>query len=155
MVNMPRVSINTDMSDGLCFGCGINNPFGLKLSFDWDGKTVRTEFTPTKFYQGWPGIIHGGIITCLLDEAMAYTLHFRGLNCLTAEMRVRFRRPALVDEPLVITASINRKARKLFETRASISLRDGTLVAEGTATQVLIEAPGDAGGQEEKSQSNV
>ena len=155
MVNVPRVSINTDMSDGLCFGCGINNPIGLKLSFDWDGKTVRTEFTPTEFYQGWPGIIHGGIITSLLDEAMAYALHFRGLDCLTAEMRVRFRRPALVDEPLVITASLNRKARKLIETKASISLRDGTLVAEGTATQVLIEAPGDTGGQEEESQSNV
>ncbi|MFC1962064.1 PaaI family thioesterase, partial [Chloroflexota bacterium] len=71
MVIMPRVSVNTDMSDGLCFGCGQNNPIGLKLKFKKDGDGVRTEFTPGESYQGWPGMVHGGIIGCLLDEAMA------------------------------------------------------------------------------------
>jgi len=149
---LPQVTINTDLSDGLCFGCGRNNPFGLKLNFEWDGKTARTEFTPTRFYQGWPGIVHGGIIASILDEAMSYAVHFRGLDCLTARMLIRFKRPALVDELLIITSSLVRKAKNLIETRASICLRDGTLVAEGTATHFLIETPDN---KEEKSRNNV
>ena len=149
---MPQISINTDLSDGLCFGCGRNNPFGLKLNFEWDGKTVKTEFTPTKFYQGWPGIVHGGIIASILDEAMSYAIHFKGLNCLTAKMQIRFKRPAPLDEPLGITSSVIRKTKNLIETRASICLRDGTLLSEGTGTHFIVEAQTNTSSQEEKHQ---
>ena len=152
MSNMPQVSINTDMSEGLCFGCGRNNPIGLKLSFRQVGKTIRAEFTPDKLYQGWPGVVHGGIITCILDEAMSYAIHFKGLNCLTAKMQIRFKRPAPLDEPLVITSSVIRKAKNLIETKASICLRDGTLLSEGTGTHFIVEAQTNTSSQEEKHQ---
>lgn len=156
MVNWQQVSINTDMSDSLCFGCGQDNSIGLKLSFNWDGKTARTKFTPTKLYQGWPGVVHGGIITSILDEAMGHAARFEGLNCLTAKMQIKFRRPALIDELLVITSSITRNRRKAIEARANISLSDGTPVAESTATQFVIETrSGDTNNKEEKSQSNA
>ena len=61
MVRLPRVSINTDLSDGLCFGCGQNNPIGLKLIFRRDGYGVRTEFNPNQQHQGWPGVLYGGM----------------------------------------------------------------------------------------------
>lgn len=156
MANRRQVSINTDLSDSLCFGCGLNNPIGLRLNFEWDGKTARAEFTPTELYQGWPGVVHGGIITSMLDEVMAYAARFEGVNCLTSKMQINFKRPALIDEPLIITGSITGRAKRLVETKASISLRDGTVVAEGTATQFVIEAePGDASSSEERSQGNV
>ena len=122
----------------MCFGCGHDNPIGLKMSFQWDGKTARAEFTPTKYYQGWSGVVHGGIITCLLDEAMGYAALFEGMNCVTAKMQVKLRRPASIDEPLIITSSTIKKTRKLIKTKATISLKDGTLIAEGTATQFVI-----------------
>lgn len=143
MTNRRRVRISTDLSESMCFGCGQNNPIGLKLDFQWDGKTARTEFTPTEFHQAWPGIVHGGIITSMLDEAMAYACRFEGMNCVTGKMQIKFKRPASIDEPLIITGSITRKAKRLIETKASVSLPDGTLVAEGTATQFVIEAKPD------------
>lgn len=138
MVSWPQVSIDPDKDFDMCFACGQKNPIGLKLSFQWDGKEARAEFTPTEYYQGWSGIVHGGITICILDEAMTYATFFEGLNCLTAKMQTRLRRPAQVNEPLVITGSVTRKNRKLVETRATISLKDGSLIAEGTATMFVF-----------------
>jgi len=137
----PRVPISTDKSQGWCIGCGKNNPYGLKLSFQWDGKRVRAEFTPTKFYQGWPDIVHGGIITTMLDEAMGHATLFSGFfDFLTASIQVNFKRPALVNQSLVITASVTGNEGRAIEVEGTVTLPDGTLVAEGKATQVIIGA---------------
>jgi len=139
MKNWPQISVDTEKGYSLCFGCGPENPIGLKLRFQWDGKTARAEFTPTKFYQGWSGLVHGGILISMLDEAMAYAALFEGRHCVTAKMQVKLSRLAPIDEPLIITASTTRKTRKLVEAKAAISLKDSTLIAEGTATQFVIK----------------
>jgi len=138
MANWPRLSIDTSKELSMCFGCGKDNPIGLKLNFKWDGKTARAEFTPDKLHQGWSGLVHGGIIICILDEAMGYAALFEGMNCLTAKIRVKLRHLTPIDKTLIITSSLTKKARKLVETKATISLTDGTLIAEGTATQFII-----------------
>lgn len=138
MTTWPQVTINTDRSYSLCFGCGQNNPIGLKLSFQWDGKTVKAEFIPTELYQGWPGQVHGGILTCILDEAMSWAVLSEGMNCITAKIEVKLKRLASIDEPLIVTGSITKKTRKLVKTKAAISLKDGTLIAEGTATHFVV-----------------
>ena len=151
MATWPKISINAYKEFSMCFGCGQDNPIGLKLSFQWDGETTRAEFTPNKLHQGLAGVVHGGIITCILDEAMGYAAYFEGVNCVTAEMRVRLRRPALIDEPLVITSHVTKKTRKLVKTKAAISLKDGTLIADGTATHFVI----DSRRREDKPKSNA
>ncbi len=128
--------ISIGISD-LCFGCGKNNPCGLKLKFEWDGKVAKSEFTPTEFHQGWKEIIHGGILTTLLDEAMGYATYFENLPCVTATMEIRLRRPVLIGQPLIITAWVTRNARRFAETEASLTLKDGTIVAEAKATQYI------------------
>ncbi|MFC2046682.1 PaaI family thioesterase [Chloroflexota bacterium] len=139
MTNWPKVPVDTGKDFTMCFACGKDNPIGLQLKFKPDGKTARAEFTPSKFHQGWAGIVHGGVIDCILDEAMSYATRFAGIKCVTAKMQARLRRLALVDESLVITSSVTRKTRKLAETEATISLKDGTLVAEGTATMFIFD----------------
>ena len=134
MVTGPQISIG--ISD-LCFGCGQNNPCGLKLKFEWDGKQVRGEFTPNKFHQGWEGIIHGGIITTILDEAMGYAAFYEDIRCVTGAMQTRFKRPLLIDEPIIVTASLTKKTRRFVETEAKVTLMDGTLIAECTAMQYV------------------
>jgi acyl-coenzyme A thioesterase PaaI-like protein len=152
MKNRPQISIDTEKGLTMCFACGQDNPIGLKLNFEWDNKIARAEFTPNKFHQGWSGIVHGGIIGCLLDEAMIYAPYFEGIRCITAEMRVRIRRPALIDEPLIITSFITKKTRRLVEAKATISLKDGTPVAESTATMFVIHSTQeDASGKEGKA----
>ena len=156
MATFPQVSISTDLSEGLCFGCGQNNPIGLKLNFKQDGNTVRAEFTPSEHHQGWPGIVHGGILICLLDEAMSYAAHFEGITCLTAKMEIKLKRLALLGEPLIVTSSIIRNTRKLIETKAKVSLRDGTVVAEGKAKQFVVETKtSNSGSEGEESPSNA
>ncbi len=138
MINWPQISIDDYEDVTMCFGCGQNNPIGLKLNFTWDGKTARAEFTPSKLHQGWSGIVHGVIIECLFYEAMSYAPYFEGIHTITAKMRVRMRRLVLIDKPLVITSSITKKTRRLVETKGAISLADGTPVAEGTATLFIF-----------------
>jgi uncharacterized protein (TIGR00369 family) len=137
MANWPQLSIDIEKELEMCFACGQKNPIGLKLKFDWDGRVARAEFTPGELHQGWAGVIHGGIISCLLDEAMSYAALFSGANSLTATMQTRFRRPLEVDEPVTITASLTKRTRKLVEAKAEVSLKDGTVVADSTATMFV------------------
>jgi uncharacterized protein (TIGR00369 family) len=153
MATLPKVSLNTDLNEGLCFGCGCNNPIGLKLKFTREGDTVRTEFTPDKAHQGWPGVVHGGILASLLDEAMSYAAYFEGVTCLTASINIRLRQPVKVEEPLIITASVTKNSRKLFESRAKVCLKDGTVMAESTAKQFVIENEPGHGGKNKESRN--
>ena len=156
MVTFPQVSIDTEKDRDMCFACGQNNPIGLKLKFQRDGNIVRAEFTPTKPYQGWADIVHGGIIHCILDEAMSYAAIFEGLNCVTARIETRFRRLALIGEPLIITASVTSHRRQLVEAKANISLKDGTSIAEGIATLVVInKKQGNTSNKEDKPKSDA
>jgi len=60
----------------MCFVCGINNPIGLKLKFytDDEGRCIA-RFQPKPEHQGYPGQLHGGIISTLLDEPTQISLH--------------------------------------------------------------------------------
>jgi uncharacterized protein (TIGR00369 family) len=147
MVTIPKVTLNTDLDEGLCFGCGANNPIGMKLKFSRDGDWLRTEFVPDKMHQGWPGLLHGGILGCLLDEVMSNAAYFSGNTCLTASINIRLRQPVSVEERLVVTARIVRHRKKLIETEGRVCLEDGTIIAEGTAKQFVAE---DAAGCGEK-----
>ena len=134
MATGPQIPIATT---DLCFGCGKKNPIGLKLKFEWDGKTVKGEFTPTEFHQGWKEIIHGGILTTALDEAMGYVTFFEKVPAVTGTLQVTFRRPAVIGQTLVITASIAKKARRLVETEAKLTSKDGSTISEAKATQYI------------------
>jgi uncharacterized protein (TIGR00369 family) len=139
MVAIPKVTLNADLNEGFCFGCGRNNPIGLKLKFKPDGDSIRTEFTPDRTHQGWPGLLHGGILGTLLDEAMSNVAYATGNTCLTASINIRIRQPIKVEVPLVITARITRRGKKLIETEGRVCLEDGTVVAESTAKQFVAE----------------
>ena len=64
----------------MCFVCGIENPIGLKLSFytDDEGRCI-TRFQPRPEHQGYPGQLHGGIISTLLDVPTQISVHARVL----------------------------------------------------------------------------
>jgi acyl-CoA thioesterase FadM len=77
----------------------------------------------------------------MLDEAMGHaTLNSGVSDFLTAAIQVNFKRPALVGEPLVVTGSIIGKGKRSIKVEAAVTLADGTPVAEGKGTQVIIEA---------------
>jgi acyl-coenzyme A thioesterase PaaI-like protein len=155
MAAIPKVTLDTDLNEGFCFGCGRNNPIGLKLNFRRDGDTVRTEFTPDKLHQGWPGLLHGGILGCLLDEAMSNIAYTTGNTCLTASIEIRLRQPVKVEALLVVTAWIIRHRKRLIETAGKVCLKDGTVIAESTAKQFIAANKAGQADKVKESRSHV
>jgi acyl-coenzyme A thioesterase PaaI-like protein len=134
----PKISMDTRKEYKMCFGCGESNPFGLKLKFAWDGKTARAEFTPGENHQGWSGYVHGGITSCVLDEAMGLTAMYAGFNNVTAKMQTRFRRMIPIRETYLVTCTVTKKTSRLIETEAKITDKDGQVLAEATSTQFVV-----------------
>lgn len=116
-----------------CFVCGRNNPGGLHLSFtiDKEKQTLKTTFKASPTYQGWDGIIHGGIISTLLDEAMAKLVYELGYQAVTASLEIKFKRPAPILEPIFVYGEVTEVAKRLIKARSWITSEDGTVLAEG------------------------
>jgi uncharacterized protein (TIGR00369 family) len=105
-----------------CYVCGKENPAGLGVAFevDRDARTIRALFTPSPSHEGYEGIVHGGILSALLDEAMAKLAYGLGIPAVTAEMTVTFRSPASPGEELSISGRLKRETHKLIEAEAVI-----------------------------------
>lgn len=120
-------------SYGNCFVCGENNPNGLKLKFEIDkeNQTLKTTFISGPTFQGWDGIVHGGIISTLLDEAMAKLIYELGYEAVTASLEIKFKKPAPILEPLNVYGEITEINRRLIRAKARVAKEDGTILATG------------------------
>jgi acyl-coenzyme A thioesterase PaaI-like protein len=123
----------------VCFGCGAENAvaLGVTNSATAAGAESRVRFGPD--HQGAPGLVHGGLLAVLLDEAMGSVPHAaRGIR-LTTEMTVRYRRPTPIDTDLVCRAHVADAAEREFSVVATIVTADdpNTVLVEGEATFVL------------------
>lgn len=123
----------------MCFACGRDNAIGLKLKFHQDGESVKAEFTPAEQYQGWPGVVHGGIICTMLDEALGYAAGFQGLYAVTAKMDVQYKKPAMVGKRLLVSARVSSVSGRDVRSEGQICDGDGTLVAEAKAELRIIK----------------
>lgn len=115
-----------------CFVCGQDNPIGLKLKFAQAGEGIRAEFTPSDLHAGYDGLVHGGILAALIDDAMANIWFTRGQEAVTAKIEVRFRQEAKPGEPLVVTAQPTGAKGSLYTARATVARPDGAVIAEGS-----------------------
>jgi len=127
--------------DGYCFACGEKNPIGLKLKFNFPGDKIEFTFTPKREHQGWTGIIHGGILATLMDEAMAWLIIHKDLFGVTAGMKIRFLRPAKTGEELTITAEIKSIEGGKVQAQSRIVNTRGKTVASSKGVYILT-SPG-------------
>lgn len=116
-----------------CFGCGRENPIGLHLAFRRENGGARAEFTPRPEYQGWDGVLHGGILLTLLDETLAYAAMFAVGPAVTAEIQARLRRPAPLDETYHLFGNVTQARLGLIQARATVTDSAGHLIAEAEA----------------------
>ncbi len=118
-----------------CFVCGQDNPQGLHLRFDSEesGKLTAT-WTPRPVWEGFSGIIHGGIVSTVLDEAMSKSVAASGAQAFTAEIRVRFRHHVLTGEVYRIHGWIVKRNKRLIEAEATLTAPDGSERAHAWAS---------------------
>lgn len=128
-------------SSKMCFVCGRENPIGLHMHFDAhaDG-TVSADYIPRAEHQGFPGVMHGGLVTTMLDELMGRTAIASGLWCMTAKLEIRFRKPVPIGESLKLIGTLTKKSGRLLEGRGEIRLADGSLAVQAIGTYIKIPA---------------
>lgn len=124
---------NKQPNSEMCFVCGRSNPVGLYMRFWDDGELeVHSDYTVPSHYQGYPGIVHGGVVAAMLDEVVARVSmigdphHFM----MSVRLEIRYRQPVPVDTPLHVIGRILRLRGRLGKAEGRILLPDGSLAAE-------------------------
>lgn len=120
-----------------CFVCGQRNPYGLHLVFRQEDDSIVADFQPREEHQGFPGIIHGGIIASLLDETLGRTslLGKRPEWTMTGRLEIRYRRYVPYGPLLRVRAKLDGERQRMMQT-------SGLLTLAGDESQVLAEAKG-------------
>lgn len=80
-----------------CFGCCPTNPIGLKLKFEIEDDELISYWTPSKDYEGWQNILHGGIQATLMDEiASWYVFTFLKTAGVTYKFEIELKKPVYI-----------------------------------------------------------
>ena len=120
-----------------CYVCGKKNPMGLAVDFDIDpaARSVRARFTAGDHLQGYEGIVHGGILSALLDEAMVKLAFNLGIPAVTAELTTKFKAPLRPGEEIIISGKIVQETKRLILAEAKIE--KGTVLIAEAAGKLL------------------
>jgi acyl-coenzyme A thioesterase PaaI-like protein len=115
-----------------CFGCGARNMDGLQLVFHRTGDKIWSEITPPERFQGFPGVLHGGVLATMLDETLSRAAVFAGRWMMTARLEIRYRAPAPVGKALRVTARPVQVRARMVSARGEVRLADdpNTILAE-------------------------
>ena len=113
-----------------CFGCGDLNPAGLKLEFRFDGNKAVADFLPQEKHQGYPGLMHGGVMAAALDEAMGWAMQPLGVWAVTGKMELKFRQPLPLHRKATVSGEVIRNRGRWLEVRGEIRNEEGRLMAE-------------------------
>jgi len=125
-----------------CFICGPANPIGMHLRFEEQGEGVAADFVPGDLHIGYDGLIHGGLLAAVLDDAMANIWAARGQPAATVSLSVRFRKPVRPGEPLRVSGEpVGARRAAMQRARATITRPDGTVVADGEGVVMVGSLP--------------
>jgi acyl-coenzyme A thioesterase PaaI-like protein len=123
-----------------CFACSPDNRRGLHLDFHAnDGGEMVAEWIPESEFEGFRGIIHGGVVSTVLDEAMAKVVAAAGIDALTAELRVRFRQQVTTGAAVEIRGWIEGHQRRVVRTEATLTEHNGVELAHAWAVFLVLK----------------
>jgi uncharacterized protein (TIGR00369 family) len=121
-----------------CYVCGQQNESGLRTVFRQEGDRIVTSFTGDERHQGYPGVVHGGILASILDETLGRTALFERAWVMTGRLEVRYRNPAPLGEELQISAWPTRVRSRSVEARGEVRGPGGEILAEATGTFLKV-----------------
>jgi uncharacterized protein (TIGR00369 family) len=124
-----------------CFACGTENPIGLNLQFYRLGDAVYSEITLDRQYEGWEGVVHGGIVSTLLDEVMSWAIMFvKKVFLVTRKMDIKYVKPVLVGTPLTVSGRLMDDSQPpKIRARAEIRDEQGGLLVRSSGE--FVEVP--------------
>ncbi|MGB7984100.1 MAG: PaaI family thioesterase [Terracidiphilus sp.] len=136
-----RIGVRSQSS---CFACGPENSRGLHLNFQSnEAGEMAAEWIPESELEGFQGIVHGGIVSTVLDEAMSKAVAETGEKALTAELRVRFRQQVPSGCIAQVRGWIDSQNKRMTKTEAVLTSSDGSELAHAWATFLALKYPGD------------
>lgn len=123
-----------------CFGCGNDNPFGLKLTFQGDPQagTAWTEFEPPTFLSGSAGIMHGGFISLLLDEVSSKVLSMLDKRGLTRTLEVSFEKIVPLGKQIRLEARLLEQDGRKHIIEAKLLNSEGEILATSRALFLVL-----------------
>lgn len=123
-----------------CFGCGRDNPIGLKLEMKLEGDYCVAYFTPKAEHESYGDRMHGGLTSTLLDEVMGdYVFRVAGKPAYTARLEIRFRSAIRIGETVKVEGWPEVHRGRLFIMKGKITHADGTPAAEAKAEMMLAK----------------
>ncbi len=136
-----------------CFVCGDSedNPRTLGLTIFWNDEERRTEIAlaPDGTWCGYEGVVHGGIIASVFDDAMAWAVRREhGAWAVTGEMSVRYLRPVLAGNRYIVEGRVEKTSGRRIATTAVMKDEKGKEVAEANALFVRIPQKQSSGKEE-------
>ena len=129
----------------MCFVCGLKNVAGLKASFyETDDNALVALFTPKKSHQSYPGRLHGGIASTILDETIGRAVMIgskKEVWGVTLELTVEYKKPIPLGVELRVVGRITEQSSRLFNGTGEILLPDGTVavLARGRYMKVPLD----------------
>ena len=127
--------------DRMCYVCGKDNPHGFRLDFKHPEKNrLAAEVVFSKHHQGFRDIVHGGMVSMLLDEMMVNLAWVEKIPAVTAELTVRLKKPVKVGERVFLEGRIDKQDGRVLYTSASAKNAQGTLLATAKGTCIRIPA---------------
>lgn len=125
----------------MCMVCGRDNPWSLKARFyELEDGELLGEFDPLDEHQSYPGRLHGGVSSAMLDETIGRAINISDPEAwgVTVELNVRFRKPVPTDRPVHAIGRITKDSKRLFEGSGEIVLEDGTVAVEATGRYMKL-----------------
>ena len=143
---MPAIPISDERISRLrsaydrCFGCGAQNPIGLHLSrFSETDDGIEAPFTPSSNFNGFHGVVHGGVIATALDEISAWSaIVTEGVFVVTAKLDIRYRAESKVGDSFVLTGAVTQRRGRRLLIDASMRLGD-TVTAQSSGLFVVAD----------------
>lgn len=127
------------IDDNHCFVCGALNVTGLRVRpiIDAPNQSASMRLTIPRAFQGWHGIVHGGILATLLDETCAYAAKGLVAHVVTAEITISYKKPVPLDTELSVVATVVGRRRKIIEVKGHIEVA-GEVYAEASAKMFIV-----------------
>jgi uncharacterized protein (TIGR00369 family) len=132
---MKKIKNPYDNELNMCFGCSQKNTIGLKLEFEESEEFLHATWQPAEEHQGYPNILHGGIIAALLDEIGGWCISVKiGTAGVTMEMRTRYLAPVFISKgKITLKASVAEKRTKAVVINCFLYDGQSKLCAEAEA----------------------